>query len=138
MPSLRCRLRAGVYSTLIIVGSPALAHACRCIEPKPQQAYSTADSVALGQFLSRKDGAREGDVVYVMAVSQSWKRQLDPQITVYSGTTCRFDAEVGARYVIFVKRDRAGNYYTARCLGNRSEPEATPTLNYLRAIQTKR
>jgi len=122
----------------MIVGYPALAQPCRCVEPKPQQAYSTADSVALGQFLSRKDGAREGDLVYVMAVAQSWKRQLDAQITIYSGTTCRFEAELSRNYVVFIKRDRAGNYYTARCLGNRPEGEATPTLNYLRAVRTNK
>jgi len=113
-------------------GGAGNAWACRCTEPAPRQAFRAADGVVLGKIVSVTRENGEGDVLFAFDVSESWKRNLEGRITVHTGTTCGFDADVGQTYVLFLKPRGAGGYETARCMGNRSEADAAPVLKYLR------
>jgi hypothetical protein len=75
------------------------------------------------------------DVFYVFEVSEWWKRRVEPQITIHSGTTCSFEADVGERYVFFLKQNKQGMYDTATCVGNRPEAKVRPLLDYLRTVK---
>jgi hypothetical protein len=135
LPSSRFCILLAVYSATMSVAAPDDVFACRCTEPTPGQAYRAAASVAYGKVVSvrkEKDGA---EVLYVFEVTQSWKRRVEPQITIRSGTTCSFEADVGETYVIFLKQYKPDIYETAICMGNRPEAKARELLNYLREVK---
>lgn len=113
--------------------------ACRCKEPVAKLAYRAADVAVLGKIVSAESSAGGGDeTTYVVEVSEWWKQSVENKITVQSSTTCRFEAQVGARYVLFLKRNQQGRFETAMCMGNRSEKQAGTLLKYLRATKPSR
>jgi hypothetical protein len=122
-------------SAAMSVAAPNDVFACRCTEPTPGQAYRGAASVAYGKVVAVKRQNEGADVLYVFAVTQSWKRRVEPQITIRSGTTCSFEADVGETYVVFLKQYKPDIYDTAMCMGNRPEAKARELLDYLRAVK---
>jgi hypothetical protein len=119
----------------IFIGSSGISLACRCTEPAPRQAYRAASTVAFGKVVAvRKENGGE-DAVYSFEVSESWKQRLESQITVHSGEPCRFEANVGEKYVFFIKQYKPDSYDTAMCMGNSSEARAQALLNFLRATK---
>jgi hypothetical protein len=123
-----------VCSAAMSVAAPNHLLACRCTEPTPGQAYREAESVAYGKVVSVRREKVGADVLYVFEVTQSWKRSVASQITIRSGTTCSFEADVGESYVIFLKQYKPDIYDTAMCMGNRPEAKARELLNYLHTI----
>ncbi|HMA71197.1 MAG TPA: hypothetical protein VKP67_06885 [Xanthobacteraceae bacterium] len=124
-----------IVAAVMVVGLPGFALACRCIEPSPAQAYKAAQGVVFGEVISVRKENERGDVVYVFEVAESWKHNLERQITIHSGTTCSFNANAGLKYVLFLRQTKSGNYDTGQCMGNQSEAKAGPTLQYLRAMK---
>jgi hypothetical protein len=115
------------------------AFACRCRELAPKVAHRSADSAVLGKIISVedvKDGADE--LAYVVEVYEWWKAPVDSQITVHTSTTCRFEAQIGTRYVLFLKRDKQGRFETAKCMGNSEEKRARHLLKFLRSTKPRR
>jgi hypothetical protein len=132
-----------IISTLLCVatggvslGTAEKAFACRCREPAPPRAYRAAQSVVYGTIVSVRRENQGADVVYVFEVAESWKRPLEPEITVHSGTTCSFEANAGEKYVIFLKQYKAETLETAQCMGNTPEAKAGALLVYLRSIKS--
>lgn len=112
------------------------ALACRCEEPSAKVAFRSADSAILGQIVSvEKDGGESDGITYRVQVDESWKEKLDSLIVVHSSTTCRFEAESGKRYVIFLKRNLEGKLETAMCMGNLAENKARKLLKFLRSTK---
>jgi hypothetical protein len=77
--------------TIAVNGSPRR-------EPAPPRAYRAGQSVVYGTIVSVRRENQGADVVYVFEVAESWKRPLEPEITVHSGTTCSFEANAGEKY----------------------------------------
>ena len=115
----------------IAVSGAALA--CRCTEPSQQAAYRLAYSVVHGKVLSATKEVGGDAMAYNVEIIESWKRPVQSQITIHTGTTCSFEAEVGARYVLFLRQDRPAIYETAMCMGNRPENSSRDLLKFLRA-----
>jgi hypothetical protein len=114
------------------------AIACRCTEPGPKLAYKSADGAVLGKIASvqKLDGGAD-EIAYVVEVSEWWKHPVDSSITVHSSTTCRFEAKVGARYVLFLKQSQQGKLETANCMGNRRAEKAGSLLRFLRSTKPR-
>jgi hypothetical protein len=110
------------------------AIACRCTEPGPNLAYKAANGAILGRIASaQKVDSGADEIAYGVEVSEWWKQPVDSSITVHSSTTCRFEAKVGARYVLFLKRNQQGKLETAMCMGNRPAEKAGSLLKFLRS-----
>ena len=92
-----------------------------------------AQTIVHGEVVSAKKENGGADVTYVFEVAESWKLPVESQITVHSGTTCSFEAAVGKKYVLFLKRQDDKTYETATCMGNRPEAKARGLLSFLRA-----
>jgi hypothetical protein len=127
-----------ICSAAISAGGAESAFACRCIEPSPRQAYRSAQSVAYGKVVSVRRDNEGADIIYVLEVAESWKRRVEPQITIHSGTTCSFEANVGEKYVVFLKQYKPDIYDTTMCMGNRPEANARALLNYLEAMNPQK
>ena len=121
-------------SALALDAGAALA--CRCEEPSAKVAFRSADSAILGEIVSvEKDQGESDGITYHVHVDESWKDKLDSLIVVHTSTTCRFEAESGKRYVIFLKRNSEGKLETAMCMGNLAEHKARRVLKFLRSTK---
>ena len=114
------RLAVAIILSLVI-HAPALA--CRCHAPTMAQAVAHADAVVLGTVSTVRDLDAVRTVLTV-AVERSWKRVASGTIEVDTGTTCRLAAREGERYILFLRRDAAGRYFTTHCMGDRPDPTA--------------
>lgn len=113
--------RALLTISLAAALAPGVALACRCREPALAAAYRSADAVVLGKVLSARD-PDPSRTIYSIQVRRSWKLRSPAQVQVESGTTCRIQAPLGADYLLFLKRDASGGFFTTRCMGDRSNP----------------
>jgi hypothetical protein len=120
-----------------VAAMPTGALACRCKEPSPAAAYRQAASAVLGEIRARRDEGG-GRTTYTVEVARSWKHDVTGTVTVETGTTCRFDAEVGRRYLLFLGASGGGRYYTRRCMGDRQEGAASETLRFLENAAQRR
>jgi len=60
--------------------------------------------------------------VLSVTVARAWKRAISGTIEVDTGTTCRLPARVGEQYLLFLRSDGAGRYFTTHCMGDRLDP----------------
>jgi hypothetical protein len=129
------RLLASALMTLVI-SQQALA--CRCREPSIPTAFVRADAVAVGVISEVRD-LRPGDTRLAVSIEKSWKGSLANSIQVETGTTCKLAAQTGERYLLFLRRNRDGSYYTRKCMGDRSDPDPTllRQLDKLRQTRTR-
>jgi hypothetical protein len=97
-----------------------------------------AQSIVYGKVISARTENHGADTSYVFEVAESWKQPVESQITVHTGTTCSFEAAVGERYVLFLKRHNQSVYETAMCMGNRPEAKSRGLLKFLRAKKPQR
>jgi hypothetical protein len=97
-----------------------------------------AESVVYGKVVSAKKEDDGADTSYVLEVAESWKQPVESQITVHTGTTCAYEATVGEKYVLFLKRSNQSIYETAMCMGNRPEAKSRALLKFLRATKPQR
>lgn len=126
------------FAAAILPAGPGIAFACRCTEPEPRQAYRMAESVVYGKVVSAKKEDDGADTSYVLEVAESWKQPVESQITVHTGITCAYEATVGEKYVLFLKRSNQSIYETAMCMGNRPEAKSRALLKFLRATKPQR
>jgi hypothetical protein len=117
---------------LLSAALPTAATACRCVEPGLGAAYNEAEGVALATVESIERRS-DFDVSYTLAVSQAWKRPLGERLTIVSRGTCIYRAEVGHKYLLYLRSYERGGYQTGRCMGNAPETNASRALNFLRA-----
>lgn len=133
MPNLHSWIGLAIGTAVLSIAGSSTALACRCSEPGPQAAYRSANTVVHAKVLSvTKENDGDG-IAYVVEVRESWKQPVPSQIAVHTGTTCSFDAEVGATYVLFLRQDTPAVYETAKCMGNRPEASSRELLKFLRA-----
>ncbi len=97
-----------------------------------------AESVVYGKVVSAKKENDGADITYVFEVAESWKQSVESQITIHTGTTCSYQAAVGERYVLFLKRSNQSSYETTVCMGNRPEAKSRGLLKFLRAQKSRR
>jgi len=127
--------RLACFTGAILTAWSGIALACRCTEPGPRQAYQMAQSVVYGKVVSVKKEDDGANISYVVEVAESWKQPVESQVTVHTGTTCSYEATVGEKYVLFLKRSNQSIYETAMCMGNRAEAKSRGLLKFLRATK---
>jgi hypothetical protein len=110
----------GLVFTAMAIATPAAA--CRCREPSTLQAFARADAVAVGVVSTVRD-LDAGDTILEFAVERSWKTNLAGIIKIDTATTCKFTANAGTRYLLYLRRDGHGAYYTTQCMGDRPNPD---------------
>lgn len=130
--------RLAFFTAAILTAGSGIAFACRCTEPEPRQAYRMAESVVYGKIVSAKKENDGADTTYVFEVAESWKQSVESPITVHTSTTCSYEATVGEKYVLFLKRSSQSSYETAMCMGNRPEAKSRGLLKFLRAKKSQR
>jgi hypothetical protein len=119
-------------AAILLASLPTTAAACRCVEPGVKQAYANASGVILGRILSAKTTSDGSATEYSVAIGESWKLAPDSPATILTGSTCAFEAEIGAAYLLFLSKGQSGNLETARCMGNLPAARAGKALRYLR------
>lgn len=138
LPSSGRLVCVAILAVLVVALDVGSALACRCKEPSAKAAFRSADSVILGQIVSaEKDEGESDGIAYRVQVDEWWKEKVDLSILVHSSTTCRFEAESGKRYVIFLKRNLEGKLETAMCMGNLAEKRAGSLLEFLRGTHQR-
>jgi hypothetical protein len=118
---------------------PALALACRCTEPKSvDAAYQAARAVIVARVLEVQAAPHVDGFTAVLSVSQAWKKDVPNQLTIQSGTTCRYGLESNHEYLLYLTHDPKmlggrddKTYTTGICLGNKPLPEASKTVRWL-------
>jgi len=53
-----------------------------------------------------------------LEVSDSWKRNLDNNVKVITGSSCAYDLHVNERHLLYLLDAPSGNFSTMRCQGN--------------------
>jgi hypothetical protein len=109
------------------------AYACRCQEPATTSAaYSRAALVVEGQVVEIKPRPEiEGSVVKLV-VARAWKADTGGEISLTTGSDCRYDVERGKSYLLFLVRTPAGELTTGRCMGNGATSSKQKALAWLR------
>ena len=130
-------LRISVFVLAVMLPAPALA--CRCTEPKSVRgAYQKARAVVVARVLEVHGESRLDGLTAVLSVSQAWKKDVPPQLTIVSGTTCRYDLEPNRDYLLYLTHDPKmlggrddETYTTGICLGNKPLAEAKKAVEWL-------
>lgn len=116
---------------------PVAADACRCREPSLADAFSHSQAVIVGRVAQVRDVDQMRTVIGI-EVERSWKTAPRSRIEVDTGTTCRIPAMVGQRYLMFLRKDGSGRYYSNRCMGDRLDPSADMLQTLDHAPQQRR
>lgn len=126
--------------TLLAVVLASPAHACRCKPPATRaEAYRGAVAVVVAQVVAVEQRPDIDGLAVTVHVAEAWKASVPPTTSVVSGTTCRFEMQLGETYLLYLTRDpkmlrpedREG-YATAICLGNVRRADAAEAIQWLR------
>ncbi len=123
-------MRVLIAALLAVLVWPALAIACRCNEPTMSQAYARADAVAMVSIEAISQ--LPGDITCAKGVvTQSWKSTLPESLTIFTGEDCSYRLNKGGTYLLYLKRNKDGEFGTYRCRGNKSEAESAAPVRWL-------
>lgn len=122
-----------IVVTIFLLFMPAKSMACRCVEQSYTDNYQAADMVFhanVTEFMPDLTG--EGGLAF-LKVKLWWKvknpiMKKNKDLIVGTRTNCAFDFKMGETYLVFIKEDQNGLYYTNRCMGNK--PSDFFTLNH--------
>lgn len=115
---------------LIALLVPFEAWACRCMEPTLQDAYASADVVAMVQ-IREVVALADGVVRTTGEAIQSWKSDVPYTLHIFAGDNCMYALESDGIYLLYLTRGKSGDFGTSRCRGNRHEAEAADSLLWL-------
>jgi hypothetical protein len=128
--------------SLLLLGllAPARALACRCTEPKSVgAAYRNAQAVVVTRVLEVHATPSGDGLTAVLSVSRAWKKDLPTQLTIVSGTTCKYVLEPNLEYLLYLSHDPKmlegrdnETYTTGICLGNKPLQQASNAVQWLR------
>jgi hypothetical protein len=108
--------------------------ACRCVEPNaPSAAYRAADAVVLAKIVKREPRPELDGFTLSLFVESAWKGEVNQELSVTTGTDCRYSADPGREYVLFLSRAPQNVFTTGLCMGNRPVGEATKLLRWFEA-----
>lgn len=94
------------------------AFACRCKTPDLAAAYADAELVILGTVSDYIPAPEGMGGTAVVSLRGEWKQSAPSELVVNSVTSCYFDFVQGTEYLLFLKQDSNGLYYTTACQGN--------------------
>jgi hypothetical protein len=107
-----------VAAWIAAVALPRTTLACRCLEPRTTAAaYRGAALVVAGKVLEVTPRPEIDGFVYKVTVLRAWKRDAALELSISTGTDCRFEAVRGGEYLMYLVATESG-LTTARCMGN--------------------
>ena len=111
----------------------APAWACRCpAEPSAATAYQRADVVVQATVLAVQGDINQDGATARLRVLRAWKRPVGAEIEVRTATTCAFEFQGGASYLLYLTVSADGaQYSTKRCMGNLPLAGADKALDWL-------
>jgi hypothetical protein len=109
------------------------AWACRCpAEPSAATAYQRADVVVQATVLTVQGDINQDGATARLRVLRAWKRPVGAEIEVRTATTCAFEFQGGASYLLYLTVSADGaQYSTKRCMGNLPLAGADKALDWL-------
>lgn len=116
------------------------ASACSCAMPgSPAEEYEQSAAVFLGTpFLVKADG-EWGNKVY-FTVQKFWKNPGQRTVVVYTGSNsalCGYEfSTTGERYLVYARKDAAGNLSTDICGRTVQESNAGEDLAFLKSLES--
>lgn len=108
--------------------------ACRCKAPDLEAAYADAGLVILGAVSDYVPAPEGMGGTAVVSLQREWKQSAPPKLIVNSLTSCYFDFVQGAQYMLFLKQDSNGLYYTTACQGNVNANEDPAVVERIESI----
>ena len=110
-------MRYTFIALLFFVSS--ITYACRCKEAGLDDSFKSSESVVLGKVLEVAPLSDYDGNISIIEVVRSWKKPISQTIGIMSITNCSFIFKKGRQYILFLKSDRYGLYYTDKCMGSR-------------------
>lgn len=105
---------------LILFSIPSAVYACRCKMPTASNAYKNAAVVAVVVAESVQKLEEEKQTA-VLRVSQVWKQDVPALINVSAGgKVCGYFFEENKEYIVYLSKNKAGEFSTQNCVGNKS------------------
>ncbi len=128
------RLILSALGVFILFGLPAPTWGCRCSPTVPAKtAYHRAAIVVVAKVVKVVPDPAIKGIAADLSVSEVWKTDLSPNITVRSGTSCRYEMKADTEYLLYLLKEPDGSYSTSKCLGNSRLDVAQKALKWLRA-----
>jgi hypothetical protein len=124
------RKRAALFALLLVLPAHAV-HACRCKAPTPEQAYVSAFAVIEGK-VSRFRAAPSGEGgAATLEITRTYKNHVSESVIVATATDCFFAFEQGREYLVFLRSNKDGTFWTTRCTGTAAVEQAAATRRWL-------
>lgn len=120
---------AGLAALLVL--PQVNAWACRCPEHVPvMDYYEKAQYVVTGKVVELHANGKDGSSATV-TVNRVWKADVPKTISISTRTSCAFNVNQGAEYLLYLFRTPDGGYYTSKCVGDLPLKQAESRLKWL-------
>ena len=126
-------MRYGLIIILFLVSS--YSYACRCVNSNINDAYSNSDIIIIGKVLATAQLADYDGNISIINVIESWKGFASETIAIKSITNCSLTFNNDLNYMLFLKRDAHGTYYTDKCLGSKLVENLDESINLLNNLK---
>lgn len=95
------------------------AFACRCKEPSIEQTFKSSSMVVYATVKDFIPSPLDEGGTAIILIDTWWKSSSPEKIVVNSLTNCRFNFEINKSYLLFLKQESSGLFYTDKCSGNK-------------------